>query len=104
MSNSVLQYDPFIGYYAKPAKSWLIVKHEHFEYAEKVFAKSVLQITTQGQRHLGAVLGSEEYKQEYVREKIDGWIEEIIKLGEVARIEPHVAYCAYVFGTKYGAI
>ena len=33
----VVKYGPFIGYYAKPTKSWLIVKEEHLEDAKKTF-------------------------------------------------------------------
>ena len=97
----VVYYGPFIGYYAKPSKSWLIVKPEHKEYAEQVFAGTGLQITTQGQRHLGAVIGSEEYKDDYVTKQVEKWIGELEMLGEVAKIDPHVAYCAYVFGLQH---
>ena len=62
----VIFYGPYIGYTAKPSKSWLIVKQEHLEYAKQVFAGSGLQFTVDGQRHLGAVVGSLEFKNEYV--------------------------------------
>ena len=65
----VIRYGPYIGYYAKPSKSWLIVKQAHLEYATRIFAGSGLQITTEGKRHLGAVVGSEQFKAEYVTEK-----------------------------------
>ena len=97
----VINFGPYIGYHAKPSKSWLIVKSEHLNYAKEVFKGTGLQITTEGQRHLGAVVGSELFKQEYVAGKIDGWIAEIEKLGEVAKVEPHVAYCAFVFGLQH---
>ena len=70
-----------IGYYAKPSKSWLIVKLEYLEDAKEVFKGTGIQITTEGQRHLGAVVGSEHFKLEYVTGKIDGWIAELEKLG-----------------------
>ena len=97
----VVHYGPFLGYYAKPEKSWLIVKPEHLKLAEEVFEGSGLQITTQGQRHLGAVIGSEEYKDEYVDGKLSEWIEQLKMLGKVAQIDPHIAYCAYVFGLQH---
>ena len=98
----VVQYGPFIGYYAKPSKSWLIVKAEYRGEAERIFAGTGLQITTEGQRHLGAVVGSSKFKDEYVTAKIDGWIEELKELGKVARVDPHIiAYCAYVFGLQH---
>ena len=97
----VIQYGPFIGYTAKPCKSWLIVKEEYLELAQRTFEGTGLQITTEGQRHLGAVVGSKQYKDEYVTKKIDGWIDELKMLGKVARIDPHIAYCAYVFGLQH---
>ena len=97
----VVELGPYIGYYAKPSKSWLIVKPQHLEYATLIFAGTGLQVTTEGQRHLGAVIGSAQYKNEYVTNKIEGWVEELKELGKVAQVEPHVAYCAYVFGMQH---
>ena len=47
----VIKYGPYIGYQAKPSKSWLIVKDEYLEYAKTVFAGTGLQITNVGKRH-----------------------------------------------------
>ena len=33
--------------------------------------------------------------------KLYTWIEELAELGEIAKVEPHVAYCAYVFGLQH---
>ena len=33
--------------------------------------------------------------------KIDGWIEELKMLEKVAKIDPHIAYCAFVFGIQH---
>ncbi len=79
------------------------MKEEHEEYACKKFQGTGIQITTEGKRHLGAVVGTEDFKQEYVKAKVDSWIEELEELEKIARIEPHIAYCAYVkgFQSKY---
>ena len=58
-------------------------------------------MTTSGKRHLGAVLGTEEFKNEYVTEKIDGWVDELKELEKIAKVEPHIAYCAYVCGIQH---
>ena len=97
----IIKYGPYIGYHAKPSKSWLIVKEEHLEYAQNIFLGTGLQITTSGKRHLGAVVGTEEFKQEYVTKKVNGWIEELKELEKVARVDPHIAYCAYVSGMQH---
>ena len=43
---------------------------------------------------LGAVIGSAEYKDEYVTSKIQGWVDELKELQKVAKVEPHISYCA----------
>ena len=43
-----------------------------------------VNITTEGQRHLGAVIGSQEFKDQYCREKVLGWKGELEALSEIA--------------------
>ena len=50
-------------------KSWLIVKSDELAEARAVFGDSV-NITTAGKRHLGAVIGSANYKEEYCEAKL----------------------------------
>ena len=58
------------GYLVNGSKSWLIVKSEAFaDEAKRVFGDEV-NITTEGQHHLGAVIGLQEYKDQYCEEKI----------------------------------
>ena len=91
---------PKIGYYAKAEKSWLIVKPQYVERANGIFKDSGLNITTKGRRHLGAVIGSEGFKAQYVKDKVAGWVKELQKLTEIAMSEPHAAYSAFTFGFK----
>ena len=67
----------------------------------RIFSKIlVLKFTCEGKRHLGAVIGSGDFKSEYVHEKIANWTEEIIKLTEYSKTQPHAAYeifCRGVF-------
>ena len=58
------------GYYPKPSKSFRIVKQYYKEYAERIFAGSNIKITTEGARHLGAVLGDSSFIEEYLRNEI----------------------------------
>ena len=50
------------------------------------------------QRHLGAVIASKEYKDQYCEEKVRVWKEEIELLSEIAKSQPHAAYIAYTKG------
>ena len=83
------------GYYVNCSKCWLIVKSKNKEaIAEQVFGDSV-KITTDGKRHLGAVIGSKEYKDAYCNEKIDDWKHELEILCKIAKTQPQAAYIAY---------
>ena len=88
------------GYLVNGSKSWLIVKsRELAEEAKRVFGEEV-NIMTEGQRHLGAVIASQEYKDQYCEKKVCAWKEEIERLSEIAKSQPHAAYIAFTKGYK----
>ena len=69
--------------------------------AERVFGDEV-NVTKEGKRHLGAVIGSKEYKDQYCAEKVQGWRGEIstLSLAEIAKRQPHAAYIVFAKGYK----
>ena len=76
------------GYLVNGSKSWLIVKSDVLaDEAKRMFGDEV-NITTEGQRHLGAVIGSQEFTDQYCREKVFGWKGELEALSERAIQEP----------------
>ena len=86
------------GYFVKPSKSWLILKDANRkEEAELLFKECPINITTSGKRHLGATLGTQEFKATYIDEKVASWCKRLEKLSEIAKAEPHVAYAAYIY-------
>ena len=88
------------GYIVNGAKSWLIVKtSELAESAKKVFGDEV-NITLEGRRHLGAVIGSKEFKDQYCQEKVDKWLREMESLTEISKSQPYAAYVAFTKGFK----
>ena len=90
------------GYFVKPSKSWLILKNpEKLNETKALFESSPINITTAGKRHLGASLGSNDFKQEYIDEKVQKWCGRIQKLSEIAKSQPHVAYAAYIHGEQH---
>ena len=99
--DAIIYYGPFLGYYAKPSKSWLIVKPEYRVEASNIFANAGINITVEGRKHLGAVIGTEIYKEEFVNESVDKWVMELQNLSKIALSEPHVAYAAYVHGIQH---
>ena len=67
---------PKYGYFPKPEKSYLIVKESKFELAKNMFSGTCLKVISAGTRHLGAVIGSNDYKNEYVNNLVttDRWL------------------------------
>ena len=50
--------------------------------------------------YLGAVIGSQQYKDEYVNELVTRWTKELKVLSQIAEIQPQAAYSAYVHGFR----
>ena len=86
------QTGPKFGYYPKPIKTILILKDpENLPLATEIFANTGIHITTTGERHLGAVIGSREFRSEYVNDKVDKWIKDVEEIAEIANDEPQIA-------------
>jgi hypothetical protein len=66
--------------------------------AKILFSDTGIQITTQGERHLGAVVGNDECKYQYVASKVEKWIEDIKDLSKIAAEEPQAALSAFTKG------
>ena len=92
------RYGPLLGYFPKATKSWLTVKPDYLESAKEIFSGTGINITSQGRKHLGAVIGSDEFKKEYVDEKVKEWVVSIEKLARIARTQPQAAYSCFVKG------
>ena len=97
----VLNYGPYLVYYVNETKSWLIVKEEHLEQAKTSFHGSSLTISTEGHRHLGTVVGTDENKERFVNDTVETWVKQINKLSEFACTQPHAAFCAYIHGLRH---
>ena len=54
------------------------------EHAQTILNKTKIKLTTEGQRHLGAVIGTANFKQNYMKEKINQWIQELPILSKIA--------------------
>ena len=92
---------PDLGYYPNEKKCWLIVKPGREQAAKDVFEGTKINITSQGQKHLGAVIGSRSFLEEYLTEKMDDWVSQITILAEFASSQPQACYIAYTYGLKH---
>ena len=86
------------GYHPNACKTHLIVKEQFFDKAKRLFEGTNVNITVQGRRHQGVAIGSREYTEHYVDEKVKNWNREVLQLVEIASTQPHAAYSAFVHG------
>ena len=80
--DTLMQSDPNYGYYPQPTKSWLIAKENKLEEAVRVFGGTNIQISTEGKRRLGAVIGTEENEKNHINDKNSKWTKEINMLAK----------------------
>ena len=69
--NTLTILAPLFRYHHKQTECWLIVKSHMKDIALKKFENAGINITEDGKRHLGAVIGSIEYRENYVTKKAD---------------------------------
>ena len=89
------------GYFPNASKSHLIVKAEKFDQAFHTFKDSGIILTVEGQKYLGSSLGTNDYKDQLARSRVELWCEQLGKLSQFAETEPHAAYTALTFGLKH---
>ena len=92
---------PVFGYFPNPKKCWIISKPDKEASVKEVFKDTAVNVTVEGQKHLGAVIGSREYLEEYVSEKVTNWVSEVTKLAEFALSQPQACYATYTFRLKH---
>ena len=67
---------------------------------QNLFSNSRVNITAEGKRHLGAVIGSTEYRNEYVKDLVKDWENQLTILSIIAETQPQAAYSAFASGFK----
>ena len=96
--DEICKHGPPLGYNPNATKSCLIVKEEMKDLATDIFKNTGITITTEG--HLGAVIGSPEFKRIFTKNLVDKWVRELPELSKIAKTEPHAAYSNFVFSFK----
>ena len=69
--------------------------------AKSIFSDLSIKITTEGQRHLGAALGSQSFKEAYVNEKVAEWHKKLEHLSIIAKSQSQAAYSAFINGYRH---
>lgn len=100
--DAICEIGPKYGYFPNPGKTVLIVKGAaNLELAEDMFKDTGVTVTVDGERHLGAVIGTKDFRESYVSKKVESWCQDIDELSQIAIEEPQVAYCAYTKGLAH---
>ena len=68
--------------------------------AQNVFANLRVNITAEEKIHLGAVIGSTEYRYKYVKDLVKVWDKQVIILSTIAKTQSQAAYLAFASGFK----
>ena len=93
---------PKYGYNPNPRKCVLILKNKETELeAQELFSEYGIKITTEGKHHLGAVIGTKEFKNKYMHDLVNNWVDDVKLLAEIAWSEPQSAYAAMVFAVQH---
>jgi len=71
------------------------VKPAYYDAAVSIFCNSVVVITAEGKRHLGAALGTSSFVTSFVTQKVSVWKHELDVLSDVSLTQPHAAYSAF---------
>ena len=87
---------PKFGYVPKPSKTIMIVKNQELKHlAQTIFSDTGITIELEGERHLGAAIGSPQFKETYVMKKVNNWIRDVEQLSKFAKDEPQVGLSAF---------
>ena len=80
-------------YYPKPTKSYPAVKENKLIKTQTLLTNSKVNIiTTEEKRHLGAVTGSTEYRDECVKGLVTDWNNQLTILSHIAVTQAQAAY------------
>ena len=93
--------EPDLGYYPNAGKCWLVTEPDKEETVRSIFEETEINITTEGQKHLAAALGSRSYLEQYVNGKVEEWVGQATKLVEFALTQPQACYAAFTYGLKH---
>ena len=94
--DALCENGPKLGYFPKASKTILIVKNKDLlPAANALFGGCGMKIVSDGERHLGAAIGTKEFREKYVSAKVEKWVKDIEEISEIAKTEPQAALSAF---------
>ena len=89
---------PKFGYFTNESKTWLVTKENCLSTAVDAFTDTDVKVTSEGRPYFGAALGTDDYIQAFVTNKVQQWAGELEQLASIARSQPHAAHVAFTHG------
>ena len=74
------------------------VKEEYLDVAKDLLQEINIQISKDDERHLGAVIGSEDFKKQHIEQMIKEWSDELTLLTEIS--QPQAVYACTLVDTS----
>ena len=91
--DTLCEMGPGYGYYPKPSKTVLIIKSPQLKKAaQDTFQGTGIKISCDGERHLGAVLETDNFREKYVQDKVSKWVKDVEELTLIGEDDPQLAY------------
>ena len=92
---------PMYGYFPHAPKTVLMLKSpKDVQRARDMFGPHV-KITTDGKRYVGEAIGTKQFKQKYIQEKVNKWLQDVNELAKIAEEEPQAALSAFNTGLSH---
>jgi len=60
--------------------------------AQKIFKGDGIKITHQCERLLGSVIGTESFREQYIKNKVESWVKDLQSLSKHAQDDPQAAF------------
>ena len=68
------------------------MKTKHHDHAQQLFHGTDISITPKGHCVLGSPINTTDFVTEWVTDKVQSWVDELILLSDIAKSHPQAAY------------
>ena len=84
---------PLYGYFPNGSKTHVLTKPHHAETAKEIFKDTGITISIEGECYLGGAIGTASLLHQYVKKKVEGWVNEIEKTQQVCKDSTTCSLC-----------
>ena len=74
---------------------------QKIDQAKILFQDTQVNITTHGRPYVGAALGSKEFVDQFISDRVNSWESDLFFLSDIANSQPQAAHAAFTHGYVY---